>query len=78
MCSSAALNGHLELLKWARANQCPWNKDTRTNAAENGHPGELLIWARENSCPWNEGTYDLGRRNGDPALMCYLDDQGCP
>jgi hypothetical protein len=31
------LSGHLELLKWARANQCPWNEGTCTEAAINGH-----------------------------------------
>jgi hypothetical protein len=44
------------LLKWCRANQCPWNKRTCTYAAENGHL-ELLKWARENGCPSDENTY---------------------
>ena len=25
-CSNAARNGHLQLLKWARVNGCPWDK----------------------------------------------------
>ena len=27
-CANAAYNGDFEVLKWARANQCPWDKDT--------------------------------------------------
>jgi len=54
--SNAALNGHLELLKWARANGCcPWDEEMCSNAALNGHL-ELLKWARANGCRWNETT----------------------
>jgi len=76
-CSYAAKNGHLEILKWARANLCPWNEETCTNAAVGGHL-ELLKWAREHRCPWDEETYHAGIVFRDPALMCYLEEQGCP
>ena len=33
-CSNAALNGHLEILKWAHENGCPWNEYTCSNAAQ--------------------------------------------
>ena len=52
-CADAAWSGHLELLKWARLNGCPWNEFTCSRAAFNGHLG-LLKWARLNGCPWNE------------------------
>ena len=32
-CGFAALGGHLEVLKWARENGCPWDEKTRTIAA---------------------------------------------
>ena len=51
-CANAALNGHLEMLKWARENGCDWNSDTCANAAINGHL-EVLKWARENGCQWD-------------------------
>ncbi len=44
---SLAKNGHLEILKWARANGCKWNEDTCSNAATGGHL-EVLKWARAN------------------------------
>ena len=48
----AAINKHLEVLQWARANGCPWDEETCAWAAENGHL-EVLQWARAHGCPWN-------------------------
>ena len=50
ICRCAAWGGHLETLKWARENGCPWNEDTCLFAAKGGHL-EVLQWARENGCP---------------------------
>jgi hypothetical protein len=47
------MNGHLEILKWARDNGCPWNELTCSYAAEHGHL-EVLKWAINNNCP---GSY---------------------
>ena len=33
----AAQNGHLEVLQWAHANGCPWDKWACSYAAQNGH-----------------------------------------
>jgi hypothetical protein len=44
------LGGHLEVLKWARANDCPWDFRTCAFAAKGGHL-ETLKWARANGCP---------------------------
>ena len=35
-----------------RENDCPWDEDTCTDAAQGGHL-EVLKWSRENGCPWN-------------------------
>jgi len=43
------LGGHLRLLKWARENGYPWNKDTTTGAARRGHL-EVLKWSTMNRC----------------------------
>ena len=56
-----------------RANYCPWDSNTCTQAAARGHL-ELLKWARLNGCPWDANTYDKVEENGDPALMRYLED----
>jgi hypothetical protein len=31
------LGGHLEVLKWAHENGCPWDEYTRQRAAEKGY-----------------------------------------
>ena len=51
LCEDAARGGHLEVLKWARENGCPWDEHTCTYAAEGGHL-DVLQWALENGCPW--------------------------
>jgi len=48
---SAAMHGHLERLKFAHENGCPWDEDTCEIAAENGHI-ECLKYAHENGCPY--------------------------
>jgi hypothetical protein len=37
MSSNAAHGRHLEVLKWARANDCPWYEWTRAKAVELGY-----------------------------------------
>jgi len=49
-CIIAADNGHLDVLKWARANGCPWDSFYCSSAERNGHL-DVLTWARENGCP---------------------------
>jgi hypothetical protein len=46
-CELAALEGYLNLIKWARTNGCPWNVPTCSYAAEGGHL-EVLQWAHAN------------------------------
>ncbi len=41
---------HLAVLKWARANGCPWSAKTITEAAVHEEL-EVVQWARENGCP---------------------------
>jgi hypothetical protein len=53
LCAYAARGGHLEVLKWARENGCPWDEKTCAHAARGGHL-KVLKWARENGCPWDE------------------------
>lgn len=62
-CSYAALNGHLEVLKWARENGCPWDKNACLFEALSGNP-EVLKWARENGCPWDEFIFTSATDNG--------------
>ncbi|CAB9506500.1 ankyrin repeat protein [Seminavis robusta] len=76
-CSAAAGGGHLELLKWAQQNGCPWDKATCSAAACGGHL-ELLKWARENGCPWDEETCWYAARHGHLELLKWARQHGCP
>jgi hypothetical protein len=51
-CSDAALNGHLDVLKWAREKHCSWDYLTCYYAQHRGHL-DVLKWARDNGCPYN-------------------------
>jgi hypothetical protein len=46
----AAYSGHLEILQWAVANGCPWDKKTLQYAEMNGQSA-VLEWAKANGCP---------------------------
>ena len=59
----AAVFGHLEVLKWARDHDCPWNETTCTKAVEGGHL-EVLKWARKHGCPWTAAMRDLAATKG--------------
>ena len=49
-CSNAAFYGHINCLKYAHENGCPWNKEIYSYAAQNGHL-DYLKYARDNGCP---------------------------
>ena len=51
----AAQGGHLQVLRWAREQGCPWDFTTCLSAAAGGHL-EVLRWAREHDCEWDEWT----------------------
>jgi hypothetical protein len=76
-CSNAALNGHLEILKYAYDNGCQWDAWTCSNAALNGHL-DVLQLAHENGCPWTEHTCSNAALNGHLHILEYAHVHGCP
>ena len=54
-CMTAAEGGHLDVLKYAHKNGCPWNEWTCRRAAGGGHLN-VLKYAREKGCPWDDET----------------------
>ena len=77
LCIAAARSGQLEDLKWARANFCPWDRDTCAGAAEGGHL-EMLKWARENDCPWDWRTCAYAAWGGHLEMLKWARANGCP
>ena len=51
-CDLAAMNGHVEVLKWARAQvpPCPWTYRAIAGAVSDDEP-EAAEWCRANGCP---------------------------
>jgi hypothetical protein len=56
VCEAAAIIENLEVLKWAREHNCPWDSETCRAAAWVGNK-VVLRWAREHGCPedWDDG-----------------------
>jgi len=50
------MNGQLEVLKWAREHDCPWNEDIACMYAASDGQLEVLKWVRAQGCPWDEWT----------------------
>ena len=46
-------NGHIELLKWARLNGCPWDEYTYGYGEQNGDPA-LVRYLEDEECPMYE------------------------
>ena len=68
LCASAARGGQFEVLKWARANDCPWDERTCECAAAGGQL-EILKWAEENGCPMDVVACNIA------ALMGQVGDE---
>jgi hypothetical protein len=77
VCRIAAKRGHLEVLKWARSNNCHWDSWTCTIAARYGHL-EVLKWARSNNCPWDKWVCASASDGGHLKVLQWLKSQECP
>jgi len=79
----AAMKGHMEMMKWARAQKPPytWSSATCIAAAGNGHI-KLLKWlrAQDPPCPWDEVVCSTAARNGHLKELKWLraQDPPCP
>ena len=67
-----------EMLKWARANGCPWKERTCDEIAAGGGHLEVLQWARANGCPWNSFTCKAAAREGHLEVLRWARANGCP
>src|SRR3954466_14502240 len=76
-CRLAATGGYLNLIKWARTNDCPWNATTCSWAADRGHL-KVLQWARTNGCPWDNSTSTYAAYGGHLEVLQWARANGCP
>ena len=76
VCNLAARGGHLEVLKWARANECPWDDYMCAEAASGGHL-EVLQWLRAEKCPWDKRTCKFAAECGHLEVLQWARANGC-
>ena len=62
------MGGHLEVLKWARANGCEWDEWICYAAARGGHL-EVLKWAKANGCPYDAAACKQAANHGLQGFM---------
>ena len=77
LCSTAAGEGDLAMLKWLRAHNCPWDEKTCQWAAFFGHI-ELLKWAHAHECPWDAQTFMGAAHFGNIEVLEWLIRKRCP
>jgi hypothetical protein len=68
----AALARHLNILKWARERNCPWNEKILCSYAAMERHLEILKWAREFFCLWNEATYECVKCCSDERVLGWM------
>ncbi|MDE2101059.1 MAG: hypothetical protein KGL39_27680 [Patescibacteria group bacterium] len=72
----AAANGQLNVIKWLRAQGCPWDERVCVTAARRGHL-EVLEWVRANGCPWDELVCAEAARHGHLEVLKWARANGC-
>lgn len=73
----AAMEGHLEAVKWLYNNEFPWSVYTCACAATKGHL-EVLQWLYESHCPWDEKTCAYAAEGGHLNILRYAHEHRCP
>jgi len=77
VCEKAAFNGHLNVLKWARAQNPPfeWSENTCVNAAAYGEL-HVLKWLREHGCPWDSRVLVVASKNAATDIKEWAENNG--
>jgi hypothetical protein len=73
--SAAAKMGHTAMCKLLRAQQCPWDARSTTDAARGGH-ADVLRWLVSSGCPWNLELYRAAAKGGSVDVLTYVQQQG--
>jgi uncharacterized membrane protein YjdF len=73
--SAAASQGHTEMCKFLRAQQCSWDARSTITAARCGHV-DVLRWLMDNGCPSTVGLVAVAVRGGSVEVLAFLQQQG--
>ena len=77
LCTLAAKEEQLEILRWLRENDFPWDENTCEEAAGRGNL-EVLQWLRANGCPWKGGTCWKAALGWHLEVLQWARANGCP
>lgn len=64
------------MLKWGRANECPWDLRRCATAAKGGHL-EILKWRKASDCPWDVAAMKQATINGHTKVEQWCRVNGC-
>ena len=76
-CYFAATRGHMEVLRWAHENGCPWDGDGVRSAGGRGDL-ETLQWAVARGCPLQDRVCSAAASGGHLAVLQWARSEGCP
>jgi hypothetical protein len=67
----------VDVIRWARANGCPWDSAASESAARRGNLG-ILQWLVAEGCPYGDMTRAWATVRGHNDVCQWLDDRRCP
>lgn len=77
LCYSAALGGHIDILKLLKEKFCRPHKISYFGAIESDRI-EVIKWLHENECPWDYRTSAHAALHGKFEILKWLHDKKCP
>ena len=77
MAKASALNGRLDVLKWARANGCSLDNIMCVYATRGGHL-EMLKWLKENGCHWDGVICAFAADHGHIHILQWARENNYP
>ena len=78
VCILAAKNGHLDMIKWARSQECPWNPSKMFPAAVTCRTNQLDLyeWLWQQECPFDaEETFLRASKNGNYEFFLFAESK---
>jgi hypothetical protein len=78
MAHNATVQNHLEVLKWAYEQGCPWNSEELCLQAMKHKDLAIIKWMRESGCAWRRDMCHLATNLGNLEALKWLREIGEP
>jgi hypothetical protein len=75
---AAAKEGHLDILQWAKSNECPWDSSILFPAAARckGSNVDLFQWCLDQQCPFDEDSILAACNDGNFEFIKFAKSNG--